>query len=407
VRASDRVGVLVLGGGPAGTLAAITAKKQDPSLSVLLVTDEPCEPYEKPPLSKTVLLGTAKPSDAPIAGPCGVAGHGIVLERQARARAIDREARTVILEDGRVLPYGALVLATGSTIRELAVLPAGMRHVHYLRSERDAVLLTGRLRDTRHLLIVGAGLIGLEVAAVAAELGVATTVLELTSRILSRVCIEEIGTIVESAHRRHGVDLRLGCAVSNARHGEGEIEVLTTTGDHITADLVVIGTGAKPNDALAAAAGLAVEDGILVDDCCRTSDPAIFAAGDVVRFPGPYGPVRLENWRHALEQGAVAGRNAAGAAEAYRAVPSFWSEQYDMYIQGVGWPTQETDRVTRPMPGDAALTFEMREGRLVGAMGINAKRDLAAARRLIERAVTVDPRALADTNVPLTSLLKR
>jgi len=399
--------ILVLGGGPAGTLAAIEAKKHDPSASVTLLTDETCEPYEKPPLSKAVLVGKATPSDSPIAGPGGVAAHGVALAPGARACAIDRGARTITFEDGRTLAYDALVIATGSIVRELPSLPAAMTHVHYLRSEHDARRLTVRLHDTRRLLVVGAGLIGLEVAASAAELGVTTTVLELAPRILSRVCVDEIGTRVEAAHRRHAVDLRLGCAVACAKALEGEIDVLTTSQDHITADLVVVGTGARPNDALAAAAGLAVDDGIIVDEYCRTSDSAIFAAGDVVRFPGPHGAVRLENWRHALEQGAVAGRNAAGGADAYRTVPSFWSEQYDLYIQGVGWPTPSTSRVSRPMPGNAALTFELKNGRLVAAMGINAQRDLAAARRLIERGIPLDSTALADPAQSLASLLKR
>jgi NADPH-dependent 2,4-dienoyl-CoA reductase/sulfur reductase-like enzyme len=171
--------------------------------------------------------------------------------------------------------------------------------------------------------------------------------------------------------------------------------------------VIVVGTGAKPNDRLAAAAGLAIDDGIVVDEYCRTSDAAIFAAGDVVRFPGPHGPVRLENWRHAQDQGAVAGRNAAGATDVYQTIPSFWSEQYDLYIQGVGWPVSGSERVARPMPGNGALTFEVSDGRIVAAMGINVQRDLAAVRRLIERRVAIDPAALADPAQPLAAMLKR
>jgi NADPH-dependent 2,4-dienoyl-CoA reductase/sulfur reductase-like enzyme len=400
--------ILVIGGGPAGTFAAMAAKKQDPSAAVVLLTDEPCEPYEKPPLSKAVLLGKVLPADAPIAGPGGLAAHGAVLETHARCRAIERQTRTLIVDDGRRRPYDALVVATGSLVRELPHLPAGMPHVHYLRTEADAHRLLAKLRGTRDLLVVGAGLIGLEVAASAAELGVKTTVLELAPRILGRVCDEEIGGLVDAAHRRHGVDLRLGCAVDSAAvEPDGRIAVTTTTGERLTADLIVVGTGAKPNDGLAAAAGLAVDDGIVVDEHCRTSDPAIFAAGDVVRFPGPHGPVRLENWRHAQDQGIVAGRNAAGGSEAYRTVPSFWSEQYDLYIQGVGWPVAGSERVRRPLPGNAALTFEVSAGRLVGALGINVQRDLAAVRRLIERNVPVDAAALADPGQPLAAMLKR
>ena len=399
--------ILVIGGGPAGTFAALAARKHNPDARVMLLTEEPCEPYEKPPLSKGVLVGKVLPSDAPIAGPGGIAAHGVELEAHARCHSIDREARTLVLEDGRRIPYSTLVIATGSLVRELPHLPAGMPHVHYLRTEADAHRLKASLGATRRLVVVGAGLIGLEVAASAVERGVPTTVLELAPRILARVCDEDIGGIVEAAHRRHGVDLRLGCAVVSVTPGDDGAEVLTTTGERLAADVIVVGTGAKPNDRLAAAAGLTIDDGIVVDKYCRTSDAAIFAAGDVVRFPGPHGPVRLENWRHAQDQGAVAGRNAAGATDVYQTIPSFWSEQYDLYIQGVGWPVSGSKRVTRPMPGNGALTFEVSDGRVVAAMGINVQRDLAAVRRLIERRVAIDPAALADPAQPLAAMLKR
>jgi NADPH-dependent 2,4-dienoyl-CoA reductase/sulfur reductase-like enzyme len=203
------------------------------------------------------------------------------------------------------------------------------------------------------------------------------------------------------------VELRLGCAVASVTAVGDEAVVTTTTGERVAADLIVVGTGAKPNDRLAASAGLAVDDGIVVDEYCRTSDPAIFAAGDVVRFPGPHGPVRLENWRHAQDQGVVAGRNAAGGSEPYLTIPSFWSEQYDLYIQGVGWPVASTTLVRRPLPGNAALIFDVSEGRLVGAQGINVQKDLAAVRRLIERHIPVEPAALVDPGQPLAAMLKR
>lgn len=400
--------VLIIGGGPAGTFAAIAAKKQDPAASVTLLSEEQCEPYEKPPLSKAVLLGKVLPGDALIAGPGGIAAHGVALESRARCVAIDRDTRAVALDDLRRLHYDALVIATGSMAREIPQLPAGMPRVHYLRTEADATALKAALGPKRHLLVVGGGLIGLEVAASAAELGVKTTVLEMAPRILSRVCDEETGAIVHAVHRQRGVDIRVGTGlVSVVPEADGRITVMTSAGERLTADLVVVGTGAKPDDQLASAAGLETDEGIVVDAHCRTSDPAIFAAGDVVRFPGPHGLVRLENWRHAQDQGAVAGRNAAGGNDAYATVPSFWSEQYDLYIQGVGWPVPGSDRVRRPLQGNSALAFEIHDGRLVYAIGINAQRDLAAARRLIERRVTVDPAALADPVQPLAGMLKR
>jgi len=312
------------------------------------------------------------------------------------------------LGDGRRAHYDALVIATGSTPREIPQLPMGMPRVHYLRTEADARALQAELRDGRDLLVVGGGLIGLEVAASAAMLGVKTTVLEVAPRILARVCDEQTGAVVHAAHARHGVDIRVGTTLAEAvLQADGRIAAETGAGDQLIADLVVIGTGSKPDDALAAAAGLTTQDGIVVDAHCRTSDPAIFAAGDAVRFPGPRGLVRLENWRHAQDQGAVAGRNAAGASDTYATLPSFWSEQYDLYIQAVGWPVPGSSRVHRPLGGDSLLVFEVSDGRLTCAMGINAQRDLASARRLIERRVPIDPAALADPAQPLAAMLKR
>jgi 3-phenylpropionate/trans-cinnamate dioxygenase ferredoxin reductase component len=400
--------ILVIGGGPAGTFAAISAKKQDAGATVRLLTREHCEPYEKPPLSKAVLLGQVAPEDALIAGPAGVASHDVVLETRAHCSAIDRIARAVLLDDGRRFKYDALVLTTGSTAREIPQLPVGMARVHYLRTETDARALQTDLRRSGHLLVIGGGLIGLEVAASAATLGVKTTVLEVAPRILARVCDDQTSAVVHAAHIRRGVDIRVGTMLDAVTPlADGRIEAATRAGDRFVADLIVVGTGSKPDAALAAAAGLATDDGIVVDAQCRTSDPSIFAAGDAVRFPGPDGLVRLENWRHAQDQGAVAGRNAAGANDAYTTVPSFWSEQYDLYIQGVGWPVQGSARVHRPLGGDNLLIFEISDGRLVYAMGINAQRDLSAARRLIERRVPVDPEALADPSRPLNAMLKR
>jgi len=400
--------IVVVGGGPAGTYAAIAAKRQDPSATVTLLTLEHCEPYEKPPLSKAVLLGTASVGDALIAGPGGVAAHDVVLQITARCTAIDRHSRAAIVADGRRIPYDALVITTGSTPREIPLFPPGMPGVFYLRSEADARALQSELRPERNLLVVGGGLIGLEVAAAAATLGVKVTVIEVAPRILARVCDERTGSVVHAAHTRHGVDIRVSTALASAApQDDGRIAAVTSAAERLVADLVVVGTGSKPDAALAADAGLATDDGIVVDAQCRTSDAAIFAAGDAVRFPGPHGPVRLENWRHALDQGTVAGRNAAGGNESYGPVPSFWSEQYDLYIQGVGWPAPGSTVVHRDLGGGNVLVFAVGNGRLISAMGINAQRDLAAARRLIERRVPVDAAALADSTQPLAAMLKR
>ena len=399
--------IVVVGGGPAGVFAAIEAKRADPAAHVLLLTDEPCEPYEKPPLSKAVLTGKALPEHALIAGPGGTGAHHVVIERTALCIGIDRTARVVVTASGQRYAYDALVLATGSQVRELPLFPLGMPRVHYLRTEADARTLAAALQTSKSIVVVGGGLIGLEAAASASELGIKTTVLELAPRILARVCDEATSAFIAGEHARHGVAIRTGTSIVRAAQSADGLTITTAADDTLLADLVVVGTGVKPNDTLAAAAGLETHNGIVVDEQCRTSDPAIFAAGDAVSFPGPHGLVRLENWRHAQDHGAIAGRNAAGAHEAYRTVPSFWSEQYDLYIQGVGWPAPIAgDFVSRPLPGKSRLIFEVANGVLISALGINVQRDIAAARRLIERRIPVDATALADPGRPLASLLK-
>ena len=399
--------IMIIGGGPAGVAAALGAKQQDSGAEVVLLNDEPHEPYEKPPLSKAVLMGKAAPLDTPIAGPKGVAGSGVTLKGGTRIAAIDRAAHTVTSAAGECLTYDVLVLATGSFNRVLPGFLPGQPGLFYLRTEAEARALAARLRESQSLIVIGGGLIGLEVAASAAEIGVrAITVFEVAPRVLARVCDAETSSFIEQYHRARGVDLRLGTALRGRAAGERPA-VETMAGEIVAADLIVVGIGAVPDDALAKSAGLATNDGILVDARCRSLDPDVFAAGDCTRFPGPHGPIRLENWRHAQEHGAIAGRNAAGGDVSYAVAPSFWSEQFDLYIQGVGWPVANTSaRVHRPMSGNTRLLFELDGSHIAYAMGINAQRDIAMARRLIERRVPVDPEALADPGKPLAAMLK-
>src|SRR5262249_28971644 len=402
--------IVVIGGGPAGVFAAIEAKRRDPQAAVTLISEEPCEPYERPPLSKAVLLGTAAAADAPIAGPKGPAGHGVSLDCNTICISIDRTAQEIVTASGRRLAYDALVLATGSLVRQISALPLGAPHVHYLRTAAHARALAHELKTAQHLAVVGGGLIGLEVAASATELGARVTVIELLPRVLARVCDEDTSARVHDAHRRHGVDIRLNTALTGAQsEPDGCIAVKTSAGEILIADLVVVGAGAIPDDRLAAAAGLRVENGIVVDAQCRTSDPKILAAGDVVRFPGLHGLVHQEDWRHAQDQGAIAGRNAAGANDEYRSVPSFWSEQFDLYIQGVRSPPANPDQRVRRQgagAGAAQITFELSGPYIAYALATNAQRDVATVRRLIERRIAVHPVVLADPTKPLADFLK-
>jgi 3-phenylpropionate/trans-cinnamate dioxygenase ferredoxin reductase subunit len=400
--------IVIVGAGPAGVGAALAARQQDPAAGILLVTDELCEPYEKPPLSKAVLTGKAAPQDAPIAGPGGIGAHGVTVKTGTRCAAIDRDGRAVVTASGERIPYEALVLATGSINRVLPMFPAGQPGIHYLRTEREALALREELTRGRSLLVIGAGLIGLEVAASAAELGIKTTVLEVAPRIMARVCDQETSALVHARHAAGRVDIRVGVAIAEVRTlAAGGIAVETKTGETFTADLVVVGIGVGPDDRLAKTGGLDVQDGIIVDDRCFTSDRAILAAGDCTRFPGPLGPVRLENWRHAQEHGAVAGRNAAGGDAVYNVTPSYWSEQFDLYIQGMGWPPPHPSaQVLRQIGPSARLRFDLDGDRIAYVLGINAQRDIATARRLIERRVPIVPADLADPSRPLAAMLR-
>ena len=400
--------IVIIGGGPAGVGAALAARQQDAAAEIVLLHDEASEPYEKPPLSKAVLTGKAMPQDAPIAGPKGVAGANVTFKGGVRVKEIDRAARAVVTDAGERIPYDALVLAAGSQNRVLPMFPAGQPGIYYLRTEAEALALKAHLGVARSLLLIGGGVIGLEIAASAAELGIKVTVIEIAPRILARVCDEDTSAIIHQRHRDFGVDIRTGTVCAGLqRLPDGKLAVVTKAGETLAADLIVVGAGAVPDEALAKSAGLSVQDGILVDDRGRTSDPFIFAAGDCTRFTGPNGPVRLENWRHAQEHGAVAGRNAAGGDAAYNVAPSFWSEQYDLYIQGVGWQVaQPSARVRRKISDKATLLFELDGAQIAYAVGINAQRDIAAVRRLVERRVAVDAAELADPAKPLNAMLK-
>ena len=398
--------VVVVGGGPAAVAAAMAAKKTDAEANVTLITDEACEPYEKPPLSKAVLIGSAKPEDAPIAGSGGLAKHSVTVELDCRCIAIERGEYRVITTK-RPVPYDTLVIATGSIMRELRGLPIGTPRVHYLRTAAHARAIKADLGQGKRMVVIGAGLIGLEAAASAAEIGAEVTVIDIADRIMERVCDPETAAIVQAEHERHGVTFALSTSIIGSRpNDDGTIVLGTNHGGVHTADLVLVGIGVMPDDRIAASAALDVGDGIIVDAQCRTSDPRIFAAGDVARFETSSGTMRLENWRHAQEHGAVAGRNAAGASDTYSAVPSFWSEQYDLYIQGVGWPDLAATKVRRPLPSKSVLVLGANNGVVSNALGINVQRDLAAIRRLIERKIPIETSLLADPSRPFVEMLK-
>jgi NADPH-dependent 2,4-dienoyl-CoA reductase/sulfur reductase-like enzyme len=377
---------------------------------VLLLAEEDRDPYEKPPLSKSVLMGQAEPESKLIADGAVLAAAGVVFLRGARAVHIDRARREVELLGQGLVPYDALILATGAKARTLPVLPPEMANVHYLRTAEDALLLRGALRRPDRppgIVVVGAGLIGLEAAAAAA--GTATTVLEAGPSAMARVCSADLARIVVDRHAGAGVRFRFGTTIAAASPAGGGLALRLSDGHVLEASLVVVGIGARPDIDLAATAGLPVAEGILVDDHCRTADPAIFAAGDAAQFRTRWcaDPTRLENWRHALDQGQVAGINAAGGEAVYESVPSFWSDQYELMLQGAGWPDGLVLPPLRRILGEGRLLeFHVRDGRVRYAVGIGVAREINIVRRLVERQVAVTPQALTDPAVPLQGLLR-
>jgi 3-phenylpropionate/trans-cinnamate dioxygenase ferredoxin reductase subunit len=403
-------GMIVIGAGECGGRAALALRDLGYDGPVMLVGDEPHPPYERPPLSKAAMLEAA-PAIRAIATEEEFAGRSIVRIHSA-AVAIDRTARRVELANGRRLAYEKLLLATGCAPRRLS-LPGAGRRCLYLRTIADALAIRTHLAAGGRLVIIGGGFIGLELAASARRLGTQVIVVEAQPRILMRGMPAEIAEAVHAAHVAQGVDLICGHGIEAIEDEGEEIRIRLAGGRIVIADLLVIGIGAVPATALAEQAGLAIDNGVAVDAGLRSSDPDIFAAGDCCSFPlGLYDGrrVRLESWRNAQEQGALAARNMLGAGEAHATVPWFWSDQYGLTLQVAGLPDEGRSTVRRELGDGAFVLFHLAgDGRLVAAAGIGpgnaVARDIRLAEMLIGRRVKPAPEALGSPAVKLKSLL--
>jgi 3-phenylpropionate/trans-cinnamate dioxygenase ferredoxin reductase subunit len=406
-----QAGMVIIGAGECGGRAALTLRELGYDGLVTLVGDEPHLPYERPPLSKDAMV-----SDAPEIK--AIASDEILAERSIRhihsvqAVAIDRAAHLVRLSDSSVLAYDKLLLATGSTPRKLPMPGLGARCV-YLRTFADALAIRSHLSPANRIAIIGGGFIGLELAAAARKLGVAVTVIEAQPRILMRGVPAEIAEIVHQAHEAEGVTALTGQGITSIADDGTKTRITLADGQEVVADLVVIGIGAVPVTGLATEAGLSVDNGIVVNAELRTDDPDIFAAGDCCSFPlAIYAGrrVRLEAWRNAQEQGALAARNMLGAGEAHAAVPWFWSDQYGLSLQIAGLSDEGKSTVRRDLSDGAFILFHLaNDGRLVAASGIGpgnaVARDIRLAEMLIAKRVKPAPEALGSQDVKLKSLL--
>jgi 3-phenylpropionate/trans-cinnamate dioxygenase ferredoxin reductase subunit len=408
--------IVIVGAGQAGGELAAGLRKQGYQGRVLLLGDEPHPPYQRPPLSKGFLLGKVALADLYLKPLATYERFDIELRLGTRAAAIHRSTRELSLQDGSRLAYDKLVLATGGRARRL-IFPglegAQLENLFSVRSISDIEAMRAQFVAGNRLVIIGGGYVGLEVAAVAVQLGLRVAVLEAAPRLLARVTGPEVSSCIEQLHRAQGVELRLSCEVRDLELGETRRKVRGVrfacqgVTERLDADLVLVGIGLVPNTELASAAGLAVDDGIVVDEYACTADPAILAIGDCANQPSAYagGRIRLESVPNAIEHARVAAATLMGKREPYAAIPWFWSDQYGLKLQMVGLSTGYEQCVTRGSAGGKEFSaFYLKDRRVIAADVIGRPADFMAAKRLVASRVEVDVSRLGDAAVPLASL---
>ena len=403
--------IVIAGGGQAAVQAVDTLRRKGFAGKLTVVGDEPWLPYQRPPLSKKYLAGALERERLLIRPAQFFAEHQVHTQLGRRVSEIAPREQHVRLDDGLVLPYDALVLATGSRPRRLPAPGADLAGVHYLRTIADADRIRAECAAGGRMVIIGGGYIGLEVAASARGLGLEVTVLEMAARVMSRVTCAEISAFYEAEHARQGV--RIHCNETlRALHGDarsGRVRaVLTEAGREYPADIVIIGCGVVPADELARAAGLTCENGVVTDVHCRTSDAAIYAAGDCAsHLNRQYGRhLRLESVDNAFEQGTTVALNLLGAATPHDKLPWFWSDQFDLKLVIVGVAHGYDSVILR---GSAATrSFSacyLRGGELIAIDTVNQPKDQMAARKLIAAHARPDPDKLADAAIALRDTL--
>ena len=399
--------VVIAGAGHAAGQLVASLRQHRFDGRIVLVGDEPCLPYQRPPLSKKYLAGELPAERLYVKPESFYQEAGVELHLDTRIAAIDRDAGKLILDDRDDIAFDKLVLALGSRARRLRIDGESLERVHYLRNIADVDAIREDLQPGRRLVIAGAGYIGLEVAAVAQQAGLDVTVIEMADRVMSRVVSPEISDFYQIEHTNQGVKFRLSTGIA-AFDGKKRVRtVITSENEAIPADLVVIGVGVVPNSELASAAGLTTDDGIVVDDHCRSSAPDIFAVGDCTVHPNAiYGrQLRLESVHNAVEQAKTAAANICGEDRVYCQVPWFWSDQYDLKLQIAGLSQGYDDVVIRGNPAGRSFScLYLKEGRLIAVDAINAPRDFVHSKPLIENRSPLRLEQLADAETALKDL---
>ncbi len=400
---------VVVGGGHAAGQAVASLRQDGFDGEIVVIGDEPHIPYQRPPLSKQYLSGEHTIDRVYLRAAAFYDERKITLHLGTRATRVDPKAHSVALSSGVTIQYDKLLLATGSRARRLNIPGSDLAGINYLRTVADVDAIRAGFGAGKKITIAGGGYIGLEVASVAAAAGLDVTVLEMEERILKRVTTPAMSAFYHGLHSGRGVTIRTSTKVSGFEGSGGHVEaVLTESGERIPADLVIVGVGIIPNTEIASVAGIACDNGILVDDHCRTSDPDVYAAGDCTNHPNSLlgRRLRLESVPNAMEQARVATANMNGGDATYASIPWFWSDQYELKLQMVGFSSDGDTAVVRGDPAtNQFATFYLKNGVLVAVDAVNSPREFMACRQMVDKRAKPDPAKLADPKVPLKELM--
>ena len=406
---SHKVGVVIVGAGHAGYQTAESLRQEGYEEPIVLIGDEPHVPYQRPPLSKAYLLGETDKERLRFRTADYYAEQGVDLWLNVSVSAIDRITRRVVLDDGKDIPYGNLVLATGARVRKLTVSGADLKGVYYLKTLGDIEPIEARLESAKKIVVIGGGFIGLEFAAVARKLKKTVTILEVASRVLGRVVSPELSSFFSSLHESNGAEIVCDAeVVEMTGNGEVVFAVICADGREYKADIVLIGVGVTPNIELAEVAELACYNGIIVDEHSRTEDSHIYAAGDCTSYEHPFAGkrIRLESVQNANDQSRSAAAAIANNPKPYKSVPWFWSSQYGVKLQMAGLQDGCDQTVLR---GDVTISkfslFHFRGGQLRAVDSVNRPTDYILSRKLLAAGVSPSLEQVRDTGFNLTNLM--
>lgn len=397
--------VIIIGASHAAAQTSVSLRQGGWDGDITVVGDEAVLPYNRPPLSKDFLSGNKSISDILIRPAESYATANIDMKLGVRVGAINRNEKTILTEDGETLAYSKLVLTTGARIRRLPVPGEGLKNVFYLRDTQDVLAIKKKAETAKSVLIIGGGYIGLETAASLRKQGLEVTVIEAMPRILQRVTAPVMSEFYRRVHRKEGVEILENVVASEIKEVCEGLEVLTSCNQNFKADMVIIGIGVVPNVELAEAAGLKIGNGIEVNEFCLTSDPDIYAAGDVTWHYNPIykSHVRLESVPNATEQGKVIAAHINSAPKSYHSLPWFWSDQFDLKLQIAGLSTGFDDVVIRgDIDSDRSFAaYYFKGDKFIAVDAVNAPRDFMFGKMSLTKGVNIDYALIGNNELPL------